>query len=143
MNVVNEPKLTPTAALVVEVLTARARLGELFWPFDKAVSKAVTELERLGLVYTSNSGVSFTAAGETRYLRYDYRAPILWWSRRDVHGGAPCFYGTSVQAHQLDSMFDTGASNASITYKFPDLTSDQINAARRWWEHRSHSHPTD
>jgi DNA-binding MarR family transcriptional regulator len=50
-------KLPPTQYLVLEVLGARYRLGETMWTFPTSCTKAVAELEKLGLV-TSMHGVT-------------------------------------------------------------------------------------
>lgn len=74
--------LTPTEDLVVEVLVARYRLGEVLWTFDSKVSKQIKSLEKKGIVNSMHGIVensvraSFTDAGFAKYCSYDYHAPI-------------------------------------------------------------------
>lgn len=74
--------LTPTEDLVVEVLVARYRLGEVLWTFDSNVSKQVKSLEEKGIVNSMHGIVentiraSFTDAGFAKYCSYNYQAPI-------------------------------------------------------------------
>jgi len=48
--------MTPTEELILEVLTARIRLGETCWTFDSKFTRQARALEGLGLV-TWKSGI--------------------------------------------------------------------------------------
>lgn len=52
-------QLTPTQDLVMEVLAARHRLGEVVWPFVRStgVTRAIHALIAQGLVWTMNGQV--------------------------------------------------------------------------------------
>lgn len=56
----NHDALTPSQDLILEVLTARYRLGETSWPFSTKHSKAIRELDALGLVQESSGPVEKT-----------------------------------------------------------------------------------
>lgn len=77
------PALTPTQYLIVEVLTARARLGEPFWTFPSNITTTVRVLEKLGYVNFKSAPtyghiqVWFTNKGAAEFLDFDYHAPIL------------------------------------------------------------------
>lgn len=61
--------LTPTQDLIMDVLSARYRLGESSWPIHRKLAKQVDELGRLGLV---NDNV-----GPQGYLRVDLTSKAL------------------------------------------------------------------
>lgn len=42
--------MTPTEDLIIQVLTARYRLGENFWTFESRHHKALASLEQKGLI---------------------------------------------------------------------------------------------
>lgn len=75
-------KLPPTQQLVLDVLAARYRLGEPFWPVTNWAAPAVAALKRVGLVENMGSAghggtrVQLTAAGRERLLHADYRSPV-------------------------------------------------------------------
>jgi hypothetical protein len=52
--------LTPSQELVIEVLTARYRLGETFWTFSTKHSKAIRGLEDAGHVHAHSGGTENT-----------------------------------------------------------------------------------
>ena len=78
-----EISLPLTQELIVEVLIARYRLGELLWPFPTSAGKSLKALTDKGLIgYQSAStegsyNVWFTAEGKKRYLSFNYVPPIL------------------------------------------------------------------
>jgi len=47
--------LTPTEELLLEVLIARARLGEAWWTFDYRHRKTLNSLEAKGLIWTESA----------------------------------------------------------------------------------------
>lgn len=55
-----EPKLTPTQDLIMEVLMARYRLGENIWPFGKRFKSAIKALGDMGLVNLHHGNVENT-----------------------------------------------------------------------------------
>lgn len=75
--------LTPTEDLICEVLAARHRLGEPFWPVDRRHRRALDSLTAKGLV-SYQSGwtpkdlrAQLTDKGRAVYLKDDYVAPAL------------------------------------------------------------------
>lgn len=76
-------KLTPTEDLIMEVLAARARLGETIWTFEARHRSAMEKLESKGLVRSIHGVVestiraSLTSHGRATYMLSDYEAPIL------------------------------------------------------------------
>lgn len=74
--------LTPTENLVLEVLVARARLGETIWPFDSQVKRQVMSLQEKGFVHTMSGNVErtirayLTDEAIATYLSFDYVPPI-------------------------------------------------------------------
>lgn len=75
--------LTPTEELIIEVLTARARLGETLWPFNTNTMAAARRLEDRGLISLTHGMVertyraSLTDAGKTHALNDHYVPPVL------------------------------------------------------------------
>jgi len=89
-----EPDVSPTAELVLEVLIARHRLGEPFWPFTTRVSRALDELASRGWVahwdgpIPRTRNAKLTTVGRDRWLTPGYRpsgAPMPD-DRSAVHG---------------------------------------------------------
>jgi hypothetical protein len=78
----NEPKLTPTARLILEVLAARHRLGESHWTFDSVNAKTLGSLEAAGLVSLLSTQVQgttrarLTEAGKEQALDAAYVTPV-------------------------------------------------------------------
>lgn len=77
-----KPGLTEFQSMVIEVLIARARLGETCWTFSRRTqtTKALQALEDLGLISfdgdpTGNWRASFTVLGERTYLAKPYWGP--------------------------------------------------------------------
>lgn len=79
----DELELPLTQELIVEVLIARYRLGELLWPFPTSAGKSLKALTDKGIIgYQAASvekhyNVWFTDAGKKRYLSFNYVPPIL------------------------------------------------------------------
>ena len=78
--------MTPTETLILEVLTARYRLGEHFWPFERnpATTKGLRSLEAQRLIHLDNGNVenswrvSLTDKGIAEYVRRgSYQPPIV------------------------------------------------------------------
>lgn len=75
--------LPPTQSLVMEVLTARARLGEFCWTFSTRHQPALRGLERAGLVGWKSGVVErtclawLTEPGRAAALGYAYRTPAV------------------------------------------------------------------
>lgn len=73
--------LTPTEDLVMEVLAARYRLGEVVWTFSSHASKAIARLSSRGLVIEMGGVVehsvraSLTDEGKAMYLSPTYCPP--------------------------------------------------------------------
>lgn len=73
--------LPPTQYLVMEVLAARARLGEELWPFPSILSVALRALEDAGLISVMHGNVPgslrarLTEAGRKHSLRPGYAPP--------------------------------------------------------------------
>lgn len=73
-------KLTPTQDLIMEVLAARARLGEPFWTFSTVLSPMARALCDLGLVtidsaVTGDMRLRLTQEGREEYLSTSYSPP--------------------------------------------------------------------
>jgi hypothetical protein len=75
-------KLTPTQDLILEVLGARRRTGEPFWPFSKMLTTSIRGLQEAGLVEWwdasyGNHNVRLTAAGEAvAFPSATYSSPL-------------------------------------------------------------------
>lgn len=78
--------LTVTESLMMEVLTARMRLGENLWTFDSDMKGAAKSLAVAGLVYWKHGIVEGTIMvwmrdeAKAQFLTYDYKIPV-----DDVH----------------------------------------------------------
>lgn len=75
--------LTPAQQLIVEVLSARHRLGETIWPFDSRLKKQLAALEQFGWVYLASGQVENTirarlteAAKRKVFLTSTYVSPL-------------------------------------------------------------------
>lgn len=72
---------TPTEELILEVLTARYRLGEKSWTFKSNVNKALTKLENKQLIFWKTAGdgntslAFFTPLGKALMLSTKYYNP--------------------------------------------------------------------
>lgn len=78
-----EPKLSPTQDLVMEVVAARYRLGEPFWSVERRNLAAIRGLAQLGLVTWREHNashrhvyVTLTDAGRELYVT-DYVPPLF------------------------------------------------------------------
>ena len=75
--------LTPSEDLVLEVLAARYRLGEVVWTFELRHRSAINRLINRSLVETHDSlipktiRVSLTATGKLGIFHKDYTAPAF------------------------------------------------------------------
>jgi hypothetical protein len=75
--------LPPTQYLILDVLTARMRLGEQFWTFPDRLKPAARALEEAGLVWTRSGPAPHafqvwpTAAFQTMVDASDYRTPTV------------------------------------------------------------------
>lgn len=73
---------TPTEDLIIEVLTARTRLGNQVWTFESRNNKALNQLEVRGLVGYKSASVEgyslvwFTADGIKLMFGNKYHTPI-------------------------------------------------------------------
>lgn len=75
--------LTPLQSLALGVCAARWRLGEPCWTFERkpAIVRAISELERLGLIWTHSGPVGdsvqawITDVGKARMCSDTYRPP--------------------------------------------------------------------
>lgn len=73
--------LPPTQYLVLEVLTARARLGEHLWTFPSRLTPAAEALSRTGLVWWKGGSephtirVALTETGQAACLHHSYEPP--------------------------------------------------------------------
>lgn len=77
-----EARLTPTQDLFMEVMAARARLGETYWTFERRHTRVADSLQDAGLVTwrhdtCGNLMVHLTDAGRQACLTGDYVPPIL------------------------------------------------------------------
>lgn len=68
-----EASLTPTEELIIDVLVARHRLGEPFWPIAMRHRKSIAALENRGLV--NNLG---SADGTCLRVGLTLKAKALW-----------------------------------------------------------------
>lgn len=75
---------TPTESLILEVLTARWRLGEHAWTFQSRLKPQLEQLERRGLIGYKSASVEhaylvwFTEQGYNAYVKSSkYRPPIF------------------------------------------------------------------
>lgn len=74
-------EFTPMEHLVIEVLIARHRLGELLWTFDKSAKRCIENLAAKGWVDSMNGIVEnsvrarLTSKGRARWLSYPYNSP--------------------------------------------------------------------
>lgn len=77
-----EVGLSPTETLILELLIARFRLGELVWTLDSTVKKQVESLAVKGYVGQLNGIVPLTVRARltdeaiAMFLTYDYVPPI-------------------------------------------------------------------
>lgn len=75
-------KLTPTECLILEVLAARRRLGEVLWTFDTSTRPSALKLESKGLITVIHGIVektyraSLTQAGADECMKADYVSPL-------------------------------------------------------------------
>lgn len=80
-------ELTPSESLMIEVLIARLRFGEVCWTFGSSQRAIANRLESKGYIWTKGGIVegSFRAFPTNEmiatFLSYDYDAPIF----RDAH----------------------------------------------------------
>lgn len=80
---VSEHDLTPTEDLILELLVARHRLGEVVWPIkaNSTTTRAIQHLTDMGLVsYTSGPSMGYTLTsltdeGVALYTQSSYKAP--------------------------------------------------------------------
>ena len=78
-----------TDRLIIEVLTARYRLGETIWPFESRLSPSARRLEDLGLVNRMSGNVpktfrlSLTDLG-LKELSPTYVPPLLHDTRKSI-----------------------------------------------------------
>lgn len=78
-----EDDLTPTEALVMEVLAARFRLGETSWPMPDRVKPALKGLAAKGLLSFQSDimpryqRATMTEEGKKIFMRPGYIPPIL------------------------------------------------------------------
>lgn len=102
-------KLTPTENLILEVLTARYRLGENLWTFDSNVKRAVETLASKGWVIPMGGQVentvraALTEEAVGKLLSYDYMPPIV----RDNEELAPAFRRIVEKAQSLQAEYDS------------------------------------
>lgn len=74
--------LPPTETLILELLIARFRLGEVLWTFDSNVRKQIGSLAQKGYVHEMNGIVPNTVRARLTdeaigmYLSFDYVPPI-------------------------------------------------------------------
>ncbi len=119
--------LPPTQYLVLEVLGARHRLGENFWPFRSTVAPALRGLEQLGLVWTMSGSVEntvragLTAPGKDAVLSSTYIPPAFRPPGAGAGGGRE--YGWQVDPAQQ------GPWSASAT---TTTREDALSAVRDW-----------
>lgn len=101
-------KLTPTETLILEVLTARYRMGEKLWTFDSNVKHSVETLSGKGWVIAMSGQVertvraALTEEAVGKLISYDYVPPIA----RDNEELAPAFYDIIAKAKRLRDEFD-------------------------------------
>lgn len=75
-------KLTPTQELILDVLAARFRTGEILWTFGSRSRKAAEGLRDLGLVALMHGVVertyraSLTKAGQDLVIAAEYTSPL-------------------------------------------------------------------
>lgn len=76
------PDLLPTQFLVMEVLAARYRTGEVLWTFPSSLKPTMEQLARLGLIGWK-SGIEaltirawLTDQGRTHALKGDFSTPV-------------------------------------------------------------------
>ena len=75
--------MTPTEDLIGEVLAARFRLGETWWPFPNATKPAASRMESAGLVDLTHGMVAgtyrarLTAKGLDVFISPTYQAPVV------------------------------------------------------------------
>lgn len=101
-----EDYLTPSENLIMEVLIARARLGEMIWTFDSNVKHHLASLEEKGAVMVLNGIVPKTVrAGLSdeavmAFLSFDYSPPFMYGTYGTL--GLPDAYTKSIQS-RLDN----------------------------------------
>ena len=75
-------ELPPSEDLFMEVLAARARLGETIWTFGNNTAAIARRLEAKGLIHTMHGMVDktfragLTEAGRASWLANDYTSPL-------------------------------------------------------------------
>lgn len=137
----DDPKLTPTAELILEVLAARRRLGEPFWPLSKRLRGTLEQLQDRG--YVSLDSEPTGLAIRVR-LNPDPEGPAAPWLRevieyRPVYSSATDSQGVAVITDaDLDEM-------RSAAEPETDEQLDAVPAAaprRRWWQRRRNNPPS-
>lgn len=90
----NSYRFMPTEELVLEVLTARYRLGEKSWTFNSNTSKALKKLEDKNLITWKNASdgesflVFFTPLGKALMLSskyYNPNNPVLKAAKKQIN----------------------------------------------------------
>lgn len=82
-------KFTPTEALVLEVLTARNRLGENVWTLEARLNQTLAKLEARDLIGYKSASVEgyslvwFTDAGVALMLERKYNGPLKFSELKD------------------------------------------------------------
>lgn len=77
-----EKAFTPTEDLILDVLAARYRTGEIIWNFSTRLTKALNSLQARGLIWQMDGNVpsivraSLTARGVALLDGSDYQSPI-------------------------------------------------------------------
>jgi len=101
--------LPPTQYLVLEVLAARARLGEACWTFPARLRPALNALQSLGLIWWRHAPIPasvqayLTDAGREAVLSAGYAPPVTVsteWGVRFGEGRVDA-YGTSPRSEHL------------------------------------------
>lgn len=147
--IVDTDALPPTQHLIMEVLAARYRLGEMLWTFPSRLRSQIEALGRAGLI-GSKSGVVehtmqawLTDAGKRAALSDTYKPPqpqthILTWDYRQqpdldaLSRAVAAMSDGTVHVRQVD----TGSDEYAIVISTAELDGDATRAAYGRWLHR-------
>lgn len=87
----SKKEFTPTEDLILEVLIARARLGERLWTFNSNSLKQAEILASKGWIHTIHGIVentyraSLTDKGRARFLSFKYKSPLKVEGGKKIH----------------------------------------------------------
>lgn len=115
----NDNKLTPTEELICDLLAARHRLGEPFWPIEARNIKALDSLVEKGLITyfggwnATDRRAKLTAAGRSEFMKTNYVAPVLDPKCRSF------YFGPKTNEFRVDCDRKTHGSKKKHRHRWP------------------------